>query len=50
MSTPQNRKNVVLAIVAVVVVAIIGYVVYSKMTAGTGTQQAGGPTAVKQCK
>ena len=36
LSTPQNRKNVVLAIV-----------VYSKMTAGTGTQQAGGPTAVK---
>ena len=47
MATPQNRKNVVLAIVAVVVVAIIGYVVYSKMTAGTGNQQAGGATAVK---
>lgn len=46
MATPQNRKNVVLAVVAVVVVAIIGYVIYSKLFSGTGTQ-TGGATAVK---
>lgn len=47
MATQLKQKPVIITIVAVVVVALIGYLVYSKFAAAPQGKRAGGPVNVK---
>ena len=46
----QNKKKPIAIIVAIIAIALIGYLVYSKMGAGTSGKQASGPATVKAMK
>ncbi len=46
MAIQSKKKPVIVAVVAVIVIALIGYLVYAKLHAGS-QQQASGPTQVK---
>ena len=44
----QSKKKAVILVVAIVVIALIGYLAYSKLTATSqGNKTAGGPATVK---
>lgn len=47
MATQLKKKPVLTAVVAIVVIALIGYLAYSKFAATPQGKQAGGPAAVK---
>lgn len=47
MALQTKKKPIILAIIAIVVIALAGYLVYAKMSAGKQGQQASGPAAVK---
>lgn len=47
MATQIKKKPVLLTVVAIVVIALIGYFVYSKLHATQGAKTAGNPAAVK---
>lgn len=50
MALQTKKKPIILAIIAIAVVAIAGYLVYARMTGGQQGQQASGPAAVKAMK
>ena len=47
MALQTKKKPIILAIIAIVVIALAGYLVYARMTGGQQGQQASGPAAVK---
>ena len=47
MATQLKKKPVLITVIAVVIIALIGYLVYSKMMAVPKGKQAGGPAMVK---
>lgn len=47
MALQTKKKPIILAIIAIAVIAIAGYLVYARMTGGQQAQQASGPAAVK---
>ena len=47
MATQLKKKPVLITVIAVVIIALIGYLVYSKMMAVPKGKQAGGPALVK---
>ena len=47
MALQTKKKPIILAIIAIVVIALAGYLVYARMTGGQQAQQASGPAAVK---
>lgn len=50
MALQTKKKPIILAIIAIAVIAIAGYLVYARMTGGQQAQQASGPAAVKAMK
>lgn len=50
MALQTKKKPIILAIIAIAVIAIAGYLVYARMTGGQQAQQASGPSAVKAMK
>ena len=47
MATQLKKRPVLITVIAVVIIALIGYLVYSKMMAVPKGKQAGGPAMVK---